>query len=184
MNRKISPEFAVTAILIFAVFLAGIFWCGTGKVNKSLAASTQSIQSDISTIQNTSIDSSVSVPSRDSAETMRPLVLLWGIFLSLIITLPLELVITLIFAFVKKFTKLILLGTAIGNIISVIFLGIIVYQWSWMLFPAEIIAIVFKASLLKLFGWRKISWKWCLIISLVMSAASFIFGPWLWLMYS
>jgi hypothetical protein len=99
------------------------------------------------------------------------------ILASLIITLVLELFVALLFALIKKFSKLILVGVLIGNIISVPVLWLIVSRFYWTLFPMEILAVIFEAWLIKMFGQKKLTWKMCLLISLIMNLVSFIFGP-------
>jgi hypothetical protein len=96
---------------------------------------------------------------------------------SLFITLILELLVVLVFALIKKAPKIILLGVLLGNIISVPLLWILVSHYYWLLFPAEILVVIFEACLIKLFGKGKISWKMCLLISLIMNLVSFLFGP-------
>jgi len=115
-------------------------------------------------------------PSRDTG-LMAKVGLSLQIIISLIVTLFVELIVVLIFALVKKFPKKILLATIIGNVVSLPLLWILVFKWYQMLYPGEILVVIFEAWIIKLLLKEKINWKWCLIISLVANIASFIFGP-------
>ncbi len=96
---------------------------------------------------------------------------------SFLITLVVELIVVLIFSLVKKAPKKTLLGIVVGNVVSVPFLWIAVARFYWLLFPAEIAVVIFEAWLLKLFSRGKLGWKICLLVSLLMNLASFLFGP-------
>ena len=97
--------------------------------------------------------------------------------ISLLATLVLEIITALIFAFIKKAPKRILLGVLIGNIISVPLLWVLVSRFYSTLIPAEILVVIFEAWIIKYFSRQKLSWKACLLLSFIMNLVSFIFGP-------
>lgn len=128
-------------------------------------------------LADSSIDSNIEGPSKDYVYPLGSHGFGAVVLVSFLVTLFLEQIAALIFTLIKKFPKIILLAVVIGNIVSVPLLWIIVSRFYRILYPMEILAVVFEAWLLKLFGRGKISWKWCLIVSLAMNLASFIFGP-------
>jgi hypothetical protein len=101
----------------------------------------------------------------------------WAMLVSLALTLFLELVAALIFAFIKKTSKKILWGVAIGNLVSVPLLWLTVtisYNFLW---PAELVVVLFEMWLLRLFSRKKLGWGWCLLFSFLMNFISFVVGP-------
>ncbi len=105
---------------------------------------------------------------------------LLGLFLgSLIVTIILESIVALVFILLKKAPKKIFFAVLIGNIISIPFVWIVsavAYSFPGILYVTETIAVFFETWIIKLFGKNRLSWKMCLLISLIMNVVSFIFG--------
>ncbi len=99
--------------------------------------------------------------------------------ISFIATIILESIVALVFFLLKKVKKNIFLAVLIGNLVSVPFVWVIDGTFPFftgLLYLSEIIVVVFEAWLIKLFAKKMLSWKMCLLISLIMNIASFIVG--------
>jgi hypothetical protein len=171
LNRKYEGHYGLDTPRNYRIMLS--------KDGESILSPETSVPDDPSgsqAISDTGPHPDYNDPSRNP-EFMAQVGLSLQIILSFVATLFVELIVILIFALVKKFPKKILVATIIGNIISVPLLWIIVTKWYQVLYPAEILVVVFEAWVIKLLLKEKIDWKWCLIISLAANIASFIFGP-------
>jgi len=100
-----------------------------------------------------------------------------AVFISFLFTLTIELIVAIVFVFISKSPKRILLGVLVGNAISVPLLWILVTFFYRMLFPAEILVVIFEARVMRHFSKNKMTWKQCILLSFIMNVLSFIFGP-------
>ena len=104
--------------------------------------------------------------------------LLW-LLAGIMVTILLESIVALVFVLLKKAPKKIFFAVLVGNILSVPFVwisGIAAYSVPGILLMTEIIATAFEAWILWLFTKDKLSWKTCLLISLIMNIVSFVVG--------
>ncbi|MDD5145697.1 MAG: hypothetical protein PHF44_02555 [Candidatus Pacebacteria bacterium] len=100
------------------------------------------------------------------------------ILAAFLLTFISEAVVLLIFVLVKKLPKITFLALLIGNLLSVPFVWFVNIKliFPYLLLITEIVAIVFEAWLLKIFGKKMLSWKLVLLISFLMNAGSFFVG--------
>lgn len=130
---------------------------------------------DVNLLKDNSVIVSDVVPPQSFTDDVIGGLFLWGI----IATIVLESIVALIFVLLKKAPKRIFLALLVGNIISVPFVWIVSavgYSFPGILFITEIIAVVFEAWIIKLFVKNRLTWKMCLLISLIMNVVSFIIG--------
>ncbi|MCX6713834.1 MAG: hypothetical protein NTV48_01895 [Candidatus Vogelbacteria bacterium] len=151
-------------------YQAELFGDGQAKIFES---------SDQGQVDNPVVTTNSDTSTTTAVEDIETVSFTTNVVVLLLITLFLELIVVLIFLAIKKVSKKILLGVLLGNIISVPLLWLVVSSAYWTLLPAEIIAVIFEAWLIKLFAKEKLSWKMCLLISLIMNIISFLFGPFL-----